>query len=69
MVILQFKDVIGANGSNVQLFSAGNVSFPVTKCQFGWNFNYTDYFISAASEVSQPISASSWATIKISLLR
>ena len=57
MIILQFKDVIGANGGNVQLFSAGNVSFPVTKCQFGWKFNYTDYFISAASEVGHQINA------------
>ena len=55
---MQFKDVIGANGGNVQLFSAGNVSFPVTKCQFGWKFNYTDYFISAASEVGYQINAS-----------
>ena len=39
--MLQLKDVIGK----------GNVSFPVTECQFGWRFNYTGYFMSAASEV------------------
>ena len=69
MVILQFKDVIGANGSNVKLFSAGDVSFPVTKCKFGWRFNYTDYFISAASEVGRPIKASIRATSEISFVR
>ena len=69
MVILQLKDVIGANGGNVQLSSAGNVSFPVTNCQFGWTFNYTDYFISAASEVGLRNNATIWATSEISFLR